>query len=69
MDMAADIKLPFGLNDDIIVHIWRVPQGLACGCVRVWQRKSGNKFPHSKLPPKMTSRPQLSRLDRTQRLW
>ncbi len=29
----ADIELPFGLRDDILVHISQVQQGLACGCV------------------------------------
>jgi hypothetical protein len=29
----ADIKLPFGLKDDILVHISQVERGLACGCV------------------------------------
>ena len=31
----ADIKLPFGLKDDIVVHISQVQRGLACGCVCV----------------------------------
>ena len=32
MDMA-DIKLQFGLKNDILLHISQVQQGLACGCV------------------------------------
>ena len=35
----ADIKLPFGLKDEILVHISQVQQGLACGCVCVCCKK------------------------------
>jgi hypothetical protein len=35
----AELKLPFGLKDDILVHVSQVPQGLACGCVCAHCRK------------------------------
>ncbi len=47
----ADIKLPFGLKGDILVHISQVEHGLACGCVCPQCRKplvarKGSKLVH-----------------------